>query len=120
VEALSAVVDRIAKERPHVCLALDGGDDLQQALMSSIRPRHPHVFAASACEPLPQMLYRTPDGRKAVRIEIYGWRRTSPWHARIEFYYDTNFMFGSASSTFHLRLEGGKWKVAGESIHSIS
>jgi hypothetical protein len=118
-DAISAVVDHIAKDQPRFCLASDGADP-QDALVLHIKSRHPQVFVASSCRKSGDMLYQTPDGRKAQLIDIHYWRRTSPWHAKVNVLYDSNFIFDSGISTLSLRRSEGKWLVTDESVSSIS
>ena len=119
IAAYTEIVDHIAKESPTFCVA-SNERDLPASVMRSIREKHPSVYPASSCERLKEMFFQTPDGHEVSLVHIGGWRALSPWHARVEIYYETNFWFGSSSSTLKLRRTKGKWIVVGERLNSIS
>ena len=119
VAAYLGIVDHVAKESPAFCIA-SNERDLPPVVMQSIRERHSSVHPVSSCKRLKRMFFQTPDGHEVSLVHVDYWRSLSPWHARVEIYYETNFMFGAASVTLKLRKIKGEWVVVGESLDSIS
>ena len=116
--ASRAVADSIFSSRSPGCLEVDGHDP-KADLMRAIQATHKRVYPASRCAKA-EVMFRTPAGDKTERTELYGWRRLSPWHARLQILNDSNFMFGSSGSTISLKLKNGRWIVSEYSTDSIS
>jgi hypothetical protein len=117
-DASRAVVENLFSPRSNACISIDGQDPPER-LMRDIQVKYPHVYPASKCTK-GDMMYLTPLGKRTNATGLFGWRRISPWHAKLKVFEDSNFMFGSSESTISLKLVNGHWIVTEYSGESIS